>query len=868
MAKIVKSAKADIFLRDTDSQSLFNNSGELSFKYYHEWNDAYNPTTDETVQIDGETYDEATESYKPNCPEGFNPVFNGRLSALWDNLDACFHERVKEMYKSMRTNGLAYREMLGKYKEFWRYWCENLYNADAFGYANTDNFTKAYGDKLQLMDFFFTKRQRYLDSKYECGSSVGNNLRLRIYEAGKGLAIKYYQAIYASLQWGANNFSTQRNIKPGTYSYMPFGFSSPQDATFDIDDADLVTELSTYTKTVSGTYAISGLEGLGDFKFDLNMGLLQRLTEFVMAYTKSKPNTKETGANFDLSNMRMLKKVIVTNVQNLTKSIVLSSDLIEEIDFTGTPISGVSTPPTDALTKLTLPSSITALHLVGYTNLAPSGLKVESYKNIKTLDFEDCPLLNSLNIVTTCYNAGAPLADVTIKGIDWKLDNLDLLLYLAKKGAKIQGKITIADSVRVSFENKRAFLQAWGNIDLETNSLYISYTKVAINSVKIQGSSYLDEKGKEYSLSVVPNPINGNDFVSIAWSMSENSYATINPNNGVITVTMVGTEEEAPTATVTVDVELSDGRVVTSNELTVHFFNRAMQVGDVVYADGTYSPQSDIDETKTIVAVCFYINPDDPTDRRGVAVDNITNTQYWGLSTGAGELQNISLKDSPGYNVYNLKDLPDYNESTFLTTIPKIGDRVTLEESLLDYDKDLSLSYAQYYTLLIIRHCQKILTDSGVNKPIPKKTENESELENLMSCMKALYDGQTIPTRPFLYCYYYPAAYCCYAYEPKCSEKEVLADKFKAHKWFLGGSEFPTLYAVMKNVDSNIAKPLNINAFYLHTVFESNFELSDYCYIVNPAWMNADLNTCYTTNASSGHNNKVVPCGVRPIVQL
>ena len=58
MAKTVKEAKADVFLRDTDSQSLFNNSGVLSFRYYHEWNDAYNPSTDETVQINGEAYDE------------------------------------------------------------------------------------------------------------------------------------------------------------------------------------------------------------------------------------------------------------------------------------------------------------------------------------------------------------------------------------------------------------------------------------------------------------------------------------------------------------------------------------------------------------------------------------------------------------------------------------------------------------------------------------------------------------------------------------------------------------------------------------------------------------------------------------------
>ena len=442
MAKTVKEAKADIFLRDTDSQSLFNNSGVLSFKHYHEWNDCYNPITDETAQINGEVYDETTDSYKPNCPEGFNPVFNGRQSALWDNIVNCFPDKVREIYVKMRGNGLTYQDMLTKYKDFWKYWCENLYNADAFGYANTNNFTKAYGDKVQVMDYFYGKRQRYLDSKYHCGSSISNNLRLRMYEVGRGFAIKHYQAIYCTLHWGSD-IDDNRNIKPGTYSYLPFKFSNPQDATFDIDDADLITELSTFSKGSNGNYTIYGLEGLGDIKFDLNMGLLKRLTKFVMNYTASKPNTKEKGDNFDLSNMGMLRQVIVRNVKNLKKSIILSSDLLEEIDFTNTPITGVTTPPTDMLTKLVLPNAIKELNLVGYTNLQVSGLQVAGYSNIETLHIEDCPNLDSYEIAKACYEAGAKLSNVVIKGINWEIDNLDTLLYLAKNNASLAGTINV-----------------------------------------------------------------------------------------------------------------------------------------------------------------------------------------------------------------------------------------------------------------------------------------------------------------------------------------------------------------------------------------------------------------------------------------
>lgn len=807
MAKIVKSAKADIFLRDTDTQSLFNNSGVLSYKYFHEWNDAYNPATDETVQINGESYDEETESYKPNCPTGFSPVFNGRQSALWDNLVSCFPDKIKDMYQKMRTNGLSYRDMLGKYKEFWRYWCENLYNADAFGYANTDNFTKAYGDKLQLMDYFLSKRQRYMDSKFVCGSSVANNLMLRLYEQGKGFAIKYYQAIYSSVAWGSK-VEPQRNIKVGSYSYIPFGLEGLQDATINIYDADMITELSTYTKSVSGTYTISGLEGLGNFKFNLNMGLLQRLTKLVMAYTKSKPNTAEIGENFDMSAMRMLRQVIVTNVQNLTKSIVLSSDLIEEIDFTGTPIAGVTTPPTDALTKLTLPESITELHLVGYTNLAESGLKVASYANIKTLDFEDCPLLNGLSIVTACYNAGAPLTDVTIKGISWKLDNLDLLLYLAKKGAKLQGKITISDTVRVSFEQKRTLLNAFGNIDSETNSLYISYTKVAINSVAIKGTRYLDKKGA-FTFSVSTSPIGGNDFVSAKWSISDNKFATIeDPNVGVVAVKEVGSKENGDKATITATATLSDGRELEATA-EIYFYKYDLQLGDYLYYDGTYS--NELDSDRTVVGICFYI------DQEGeyalfVALDDY-GSRVWGLWDGNSYygIQNIQCKEYT-FDIYDIKTLDNiYNngagyitDATMLDSTTWDGFKVypnntasgdfgfiTITQTL--YDNEIGeylnkiglgvgdkISAGLLNTLRIIKHRDSILSDSAINLRIPHSAE---QLASYIEEVQGKHNTEQNYTKYEQY--YYPAASYCHAYTPKIKSNETLMTGIGNGCWHL-----------------------------------------------------------------------------------
>lgn len=800
MAKTVKEAKADIFLRDTDSQSLFNNSGVLAFKYYHEWNDCYNPSTDETVQINGEVYDEATSSYKPNCPEGFSPVFNGRLSALWDNIVNCFPNEVEAMYVKMRGNGLTYQDMLTKYKDFWKYWCENLYNADAFGYANTNNFTKAYGDKVQVIDYFFGKRQRYLDSKYHCGSSIGNNLRMRLYEVGRGFAIKHYQAIYCTLQWGAGNFDGHRNIKPGTYSYMPFKASSPQDITFDIDDADLITELSTYTHGSDGNYTVYGLEGLGDFKFDLNMGLLKRLTKFVMNYTTSRPNTREVGTNFDLSNMGMLRQVIVRNVKNLKKSIILSSDLLEEIDFTNTPITSVTTPPTDMLTKLVLPNSIKELNLVGYTNLQVSGLQVAGYSNIETLHIEDCPNLDSYEIAKACYDAGAKLSNTTLKGINWENANVDLLLVLAKNNAIVHGKITLD---AVSAKSVLALKDAFGDIDSENNSLYISYTKFPIQKVTILGETdYITEIGK-YVYDFNVSPITGNNISSISWSINENEFATIGEKSGILSVKKLGTEDNNDKVTITISVSLIDGKVLTASK-EIPLYEPAAQLGDIVFSDGTYGTK--LKDNVSPIGVCIYIDPTNKKRRLMMALDNI-GKNCWGLYQP--DFTGLSLKDStiPIFNIKDIidvntlikatiSDMYDDNTGTFHTynsniNLGNLGFRLisaTAYNSLKDYLEDIGIKSNSYIdigqqeTLYIIQHRDTILNDSNIAKEIPTKSSTWSEKERLAYLINDIIstEGDTKYAQ-----YYYPIASYAYAYEPSVQN---LNDKFKAHHWFLPSS--------------------------------------------------------------------------------
>ena len=760
----VKTAHARLFLRDTDTQSLFNNSGALMYKYWAEWNDAFNPTTGKTQPIAGETYDNDNHAWLPKMDEGYSPVFNGRLSGLVDLVWQCWGDDLAAMYKSMRDNGLQADNIFRRYTDFWKQWCENLYNADAMGYANTGHFTKAYGDKLMLMLYFLHKRSRYMDSKFCCGASVVNNLRMRLYEQGKGLAIKHYSPLYASVQWGANNFATVRNIDGG-YALIPFGFTNPQNATFDIDDADMITDIKTFTRRVGGQVTYSGLEGLGDFEFDANMQLLRRLEELVMDYAPQRPNTRERGTAFDLSKCVMLRRVIVRNVKNLAKVIQLGSGVLQEVDFTGTPVKGVVMPENGTLTRLVLPDTIEELTLRGLDALEPGGLKLGGLANVKKFRYSACRKLNGFDILQRIYAAGAKPTDIEMDGLNETLASLDTLDLLAEAGAKLSGRITLR-GVTPDFRTKLRYVQAWGDVDNPRNPLHLVYERIPVNSVTVSGDIYVQEAGVA-RLNISPDNVRANSVRAVEWSMADNPYATIDARTGRMAVTRVGSDETAK-AQVTVTVTVDDGRQLTATE-TIYFYKRAPQIGDIIYADGSWSDKHN--KNKTPIGVCFYISADGK-DRRmmGLTRLNSFNTS-WG--TSGNYIDRLAkLASEPARDISVVRGM----KKNWPTEIA--DDWMTLEEPLLDYPRGAKIPYGLYNTLCIIRQRNDILQDENYKLEVPQASAGVSEFEDVKRCALKYYNENQI------YVYYVPAS-LSYAYSPAVLKGETLSNQFAPHKWRL-----------------------------------------------------------------------------------
>ena len=756
-----------LFIRDTDTINLFNNSGLLRWLFFHEWGDSFDATTGKTGQVLGETYDPSTGTYTAQCSVG-TPIFNGRLSGLWDCIAKVWEADIKAMYVAMRSGGLNASSLFARYKGYWEQWCEALYNVDGMGYANTGNFSMAYGDKLELSRYFYKYRQRYWDSKCATGESSSNVLMLRLWKRGDGVALRHYCPIYASMNWGSGGVKSQRNIEAGSPAFFENGItaSGANEVTFSIYDADLVTEISTYTVGADGTRRERGLEGLGQLDIQTNLPKCRRLKRLILAHTADEPNNQLSNSGFDLSSCTMLKEVVVTHNTSLTRSVTINSEMIERVDFRGTPIAGISLPATDSLTELRLPKTIQRLRLTNLPQL--STFSIEGADAMTQIEISRCPGVNSQLVVETCLNReNRVLASANIDGISWSNFSVDHLLYLAQIGAKLSGRIALAtsSSSTINYEQKTLLMQAFGNIDDEANDLYVTYTIRNISTLSIAGSSYIHNAG-DYEYKAVPSPASANFFTLVKWSISDETYATINEDTGVLTLKQnmtVGT----PTAVITArTTRLSDGVEVVATKI-IGFYKREVRVGDLAYADGTFDDV--LDRNKTVIGVVYQI--DDAEDGLiRIVGRNRPGTATWGINTDkypSGDIPTMT-----NYSKYSETDghVPENSNWEALYLTPDGDDfRVFTDGSFSDWD-------GRGNTQKIIAYRNEMLLAADLDIPTSLAELNAKHQEFAADSTSEDY---------ILRLYYYQAASICNFYEPSVREGEILSDAYKQGCWYL-----------------------------------------------------------------------------------
>ena len=390
------------YFYDNDTSFGINNEGQLVLDYYHE----------DTDQLEGAN------------------VYNGQNSVLWTNFRQAFPDEIQETYQSLRSSGLlTYDKLIDRFiTNGSDKWSESIYNEDSdFKYISmlrsdndATNLPQVRGTGEEHFRYIVENRIDYCDSKWYAADYADDIVSLRIYtpstwagvEPNADITATYFSNIYAGCRYKANGTLIQHRVAHDT----PITFESPDE---------------TFNDTETAVYGAHLLSSLGDlaplYCGSVNVSNAEKLIELKVGDSTegySNPNLKELSVGTN----KLLRKVDVRNCPSLTTAIDLSEcPSIEEVYATGTSITGVEFPASGCLRIAHLPGTITNLTLKHQLHIEE--LTFAGYDSIKTVLIEDCPTVNSLDILKRATN----VERVRLTNVNWEYDDASILYELIER---------------------------------------------------------------------------------------------------------------------------------------------------------------------------------------------------------------------------------------------------------------------------------------------------------------------------------------------------------------------------------------------------------------------------------------------------
>lgn len=346
-------------------------------------------------------------------------------------------------------------------------------------------------------------------------------------------------------------------------------------------------------------------------------------------------------------NCNVLEKLDLTNVRSLT-TINLDSKhtpKLKEVILTGTNIATVALPTGSRLTKIHYPAALTSLVITNNEGLQE--VRFESLNNLETVDI-NCAKVGQFNISNFCEQliTCPSLKSVTLRNLNNRI-SLKALEKLVLLQARLTGKLIITNSENqleaISYTDKINLVNLYGNIDSQSNGLYINYKETVAYSVScetevsVYGQGY---SGNPFGLSLDGNNValiteGGKVIPDITYRFNSDvsDVATINNRTGVITLKQASSTK---TTTAVITVRLKNGNILTSKTINVYFAWKAPEIGNFVYADGTYS--SAYMTNKTLMGLIFALKKTDSTSGTAYVVGKEYLTpQYVGYSNEGNE---------------------------------------------------------------------------------------------------------------------------------------------------------------------------------------------------------------------------------------
>lgn len=355
-------------------------------------------------------------------------VFNGQNSVLWCNLRDAYGDDIAAMYRDLRQKGLlSYEVVENMFEQHQAKWCEAIFNEDAmYKYINplleendSSYLSMLQGSKESQRKWWLYNRFRYLDSKYNAGDALTDVITLRGY-AKSNITVKPYADIYASVKYGSY-LVQQRALRSGGEN--GYTLVCPLD---NVNDTEIYIYSASQLKDIGD---LSGLKvGYADFTHGKNLQQII-LGNILSSYTNDNLTELYIGNN------TLLKKLQCANCPNLKQAIDMSGCTnVEEIDFSGTAITGVSLPRGGILKVLKLPSTITALTLRNQQALTT--LSIASYSNLTSVWLENNNSVVSPYTILNGLNAGTRIRFI---GVSWSFNTATSVLSVYDKLDSMRG---------------------------------------------------------------------------------------------------------------------------------------------------------------------------------------------------------------------------------------------------------------------------------------------------------------------------------------------------------------------------------------------------------------------------------------------
>jgi hypothetical protein len=515
-----------------------------------------------------------------------------------------------------------------------------------------------------------------------------------------------------------------------------------------------------------------------------------------------------------VKSMKNLRTLNLANLTTLTGELDVSElSKLQTLNMSGTTITSVDLPANSQyLKEVHYPSTITDIRLDNIASLKT--VKFDGVTNLQNvyINQKDISSVDTYSLIKMIAAQSANIESIELYNVNWSNCSVDILNYLLKMGAKVTGKINVADESTdkkyFSYSLKKTMVDTFGNIDSESNALYVTYTKKYTTTLGMRHTNDLYVIGK-HTLTLVPYPPSANDIsvttnslgkavMNTKWSIetAAQNYVTVTDEYNGIFETTNNTSSSAFEVTCTVTLQDGTTKVVTQK---MEFYRRIPHVGDFAYCDGSFSAV--YNSNVSIVGIVFKVDKLSDTQYKATSVSLSDLTSYpWGLcpdgsssngfTNGSGSttietIINNAVKDSDEAKAISYTDCFDINsipdiQSTGLTG--SISDSTYIDDTKDDGYKVLTSGTCndyegKTYTEQIILHSKLILKYylGGSYATYP------SDYNALLTAIEAISTAHDARYKQF----YYPAAAQCYLYEPAVNEDETLADQYKATNWYL-----------------------------------------------------------------------------------